>query len=116
MIYDEKYRLLVAQKYYETGNAKATAIAFNVTVRSVYRWGKLYADDGENSLKKKSRSPKTKVNLTNDATEKKVVDTWFSITSKRTYSSVKRKLAEQEIDISVPTIKAILKRREEIKK
>lgn len=116
MIYDDEFRLQVAQEYHKTRNAKATALAFNVTVRSVYRWGKQYADDGENSLKKKPRSPIKNVNRPDEATEQKVVDAWFSIKSRRNFSSTKRKLAEQGVKMSDVTVRAILERRGVIKK
>ena len=110
MKYSEEYRLQVAKKYVETGNAKATSKEFGVPIRSVYNWGELYSKGKDSGLKKKSTRPIRSPNRTDERIEKRVCQIWLTL-QKRNYSAVRRELVKLGIFLSVPTIKSILDRR-----
>ncbi len=115
MKYSGELRLAVAKKYTETGKATVTANKFGVSIKSVYTWGKLYRKEGAAGLTKKTTKPKKSPNRTDPITEGITCKIWVQ-RQKRNYSAVKRELAELGICLSVPTIKAVLKRQGFIQK
>lgn len=108
MNYSHDDRLAATRLFLKEGDAKFVIEKYGVHIGTLYRWRNRYLSGGEEALRKCSTRPK-KTRRIPEYIEREIIET-IILEINESYSVILRELKYKGINISRPTIKAVVLR------